>query len=295
MHDTAYDIGRLFLECYSNTGQLIVELGSYNVNGSLRDFCPIGVTYLGLDFCQGPSVDIYVEAGHPLPLRDSLADIVLTSSAFEHDQFFWETFLELVRVLKPGGILYLNAPSNGPFHRYPVDCWRFYPDSGRALEAYARKNGHTLMLVESFTADRRNDTWNDFVAVFKKGEEDREFTFISDLVPCRNVIRAGSRDVLLRASEETEDMQIIANLRQQNVELSDLTVKLTEQVLALEEAMRESLQRVELQSTQYEQAKEQIATLSEQLAATCGDHDRLARQPAEQSFAEDQSQSRDLG
>lgn len=286
MHDTAYEIGRLFLELYSNSGQLIIELGSFNVNGSLRDFCPIGATYLGLDFSEGPSVDIYVETGRPLPLRDSLADIVLTSSAFEHDQFFWETFLELVRVLKPGGMLYLNAPSNGAFHRYPVDCWRFYPDSGRALEALARKNGHTLMLVESFIADRRTDAWNDFVAVFKKGEEADELRFISDLIPCKNIIRAGSQGLLLRGSEETEDAQIIASLRRQNVELSDQIVKLTEQVLALDEAMRESLQRAELQSTEYEQAKAQIAALGEQLAATCAGHDHLARQAAEQSVTD---------
>ena len=30
-------------------------------------------------------------------------------------------------------LFYLNAPSNGEFHRYPVDCWRFYPDAGGAL------------------------------------------------------------------------------------------------------------------------------------------------------------------
>jgi len=43
-------------------------------------------------------------------------------ATFEHDVMFWESFLELVRVLRPGGLLYLNAPSNTAFHRYPLDC-----------------------------------------------------------------------------------------------------------------------------------------------------------------------------
>ena len=30
------------------------------------------------------------------------------------------------------------APSRGPEHRYPNDCWRFYPDGYRALAKYAR-------------------------------------------------------------------------------------------------------------------------------------------------------------
>jgi hypothetical protein len=43
---------------------------------------------------------------------------------------FWDTLLELVRILRPGGLLDVNAPSNSEFHRDPVDCWGFYPDAG---------------------------------------------------------------------------------------------------------------------------------------------------------------------
>ncbi|OGT07233.1 MAG: hypothetical protein A2143_11680 [Gallionellales bacterium RBG_16_57_15] len=81
---------------------------------------------------------------------------------------FWVLFIEILRVLKPAGLLYLNVPSNGPFHRYPVDCWRFYPDSGVALVNWAKRCNLNPALLESYTSFQKNDYWNDFVAVFIK-------------------------------------------------------------------------------------------------------------------------------
>lgn len=81
---------------------------------------------------------------------------------------FWETFLDLIRILRPGGLLYVDAPSNSVFHRYPVDCWRFYPDSGVALVEWARRQGVEVELVESFVAAPAESGWCDFIAVFRK-------------------------------------------------------------------------------------------------------------------------------
>ena len=220
MHDTAYEVGRHFFDIYGSAGQLIVELGSYNVNGTLRDFCPAGATYLGLDVEIGPGVDIRIEPGRDLPFRDDFADIIVSTSAFEHDPFFWDTFLELARTLKPGGVLYLNAPSNGVFHRYPVDCWRFYPDCSGAFVALAQKHGYPFALVESFVAERRAEYWNDFVAVFRKSvsadvEPER---FLSDAVPCKNIIRLGVEGIR-DLSEFPEDMRLLESLRKENAEL----------------------------------------------------------------------------
>jgi hypothetical protein len=81
---------------------------------------------------------------------------------------FWVLFTEILRILKPDGLLYLNAPSNGWVHRYPVDCWRFYPDSGVALVNWARRCKFNPALLESYTSLQKDDVWNDFVAVFLK-------------------------------------------------------------------------------------------------------------------------------
>jgi len=72
--------------------------------------------------------------------------------------------------LKPNGVLFINVPSNGNVHRYPVDCWRFYPDSGMALQNWGRRSGYKTILLESFTGKQKGDVWNDFIAVFLKDE-----------------------------------------------------------------------------------------------------------------------------
>lgn len=122
---------------------------------------------------------------------------------------FWVLFLEIMRVLKPHGLFYLNAPSNGPFHRYPVDCWRFYPDSGRALIAWARRNGVNAALLESYTSAQYREPWNDFVAVFLR---DEAFVaayperIIDRLDGITNALRFGSDD-LLQHTPDPEDQR----------------------------------------------------------------------------------------
>jgi SAM-dependent methyltransferase len=168
--------GRCFFESYctpprgSTAPLTIVDIGSQDVNGSLRNVAPAEAKYIGLDFVEGTGVDAVLSDPYVLPLPDACADAVVCSSCFEHSEFFWLVFLEIMRILKPDGVFYLNAPSNGYFHRYPVDCWRFYPDAGHALVSWGKRNGMVdLMLLESFIGERsQHDVWHDFVAVFLK-------------------------------------------------------------------------------------------------------------------------------
>ena len=151
MHDTAYEHGRWFFELYwSESFQTVVELGSQDVNGSLRDQCPTEALYIGVDVMPAKGVDLVVGPGDALPVASESVDVVVTSSALEHDICFWDTFLELVRILRPGGLLYINAPSNGPFHRCSLDCWRFYPDAGVALARWATRHHMSIELAEIF-------------------------------------------------------------------------------------------------------------------------------------------------
>ena len=176
MHVSALNFGKLFFEtyCAGLEGAVVYDVGAQNVNGSLKDVLPAHLGYVGVDFVAGNGVDIVLEDPYRLPFADGSLDVLVCSSCFEHSQFFWLVFLEMLRVLKPQGLLYLNMPSNGSFHRYPVDCWRFYPDSGRALEAWGARNGCPVRLLESFVGERSTESyesggaWHDFVAVFVK-------------------------------------------------------------------------------------------------------------------------------
>jgi SAM-dependent methyltransferase len=174
MHPTAWHNCKCFFDTYAaafqRPGTRIVEIGSLDVNGNLRGCCAYPFEYTGVDFVDGKGVDVVLQDPYSLPFDDNSADIVISSSCFEHSEMFWVLFLEIMRILKPDGLFYLNVPSNGDFHRYPVDCWRFYPDSGRALVTWARRNGMKPVLLESYTNVQADAQWNDCVAVFVKDE-----------------------------------------------------------------------------------------------------------------------------
>lgn len=177
MHVTAMSNAERFFNVYVNKNNRkhnlkIVEIGSQDINGSIKKLAPENSDYTGLDFQLGPGVDLLLSNPYVLPLDNDYCDIVISSSCFEHSEFFWLIFLEALRVLKPDGLLYLNVPSNGSFHRYPVDCWRFYPDSGVALSKWSKLNGINAELLESYVSDQQPpEPWNDFVGVFVKDKK----------------------------------------------------------------------------------------------------------------------------
>jgi len=179
MHRTAMMNAQRFMNCYgqripqTDEPALIVEVGSQDVNGSLKQVVPPRFQYIGVDFAEAKGVDIVLDDPYSLPFESESVDAIMSSSVFEHSEMFWLTYLEILRVLKPSGLFYLNVPSNGFFHRYPVDCWRFYPDSGNALVTWAQRNGLNPLLLESYTSRqytgaRGAEVWNDFVAIFVK-------------------------------------------------------------------------------------------------------------------------------
>jgi SAM-dependent methyltransferase len=213
MHDTAYELGKAFFALYARpTTASVIDIGSMDVNGTLRDWCPAGAKYIGVDIAAGKGVDVVIESTWRLPFESESFDLAVSSSCFEHDPMFWVTFLETLRVLKPGGYAYLNVPSNGKYHAHPHDCWRFYPDSGLALEQWARHSNVEGHLVESFVADRVRAEWNDCVLIFCKGALQLPQRFLADLVPGARNVRKSGHDGLLKFSEPTEDQRLIRSL-----------------------------------------------------------------------------------
>jgi len=171
MHKTAEENAKRFFETYvsqNNENVSFLEIGSYLSSFNIRSLAPIESNYVGVDLGTGPGVDIVLTDPYKLPFEDNTFDYVISSSCFEHSEFFWVLFLEIMRVLKPTGLFYLNAPSNGDFHRFPVDCWRFYPDSGEALSNWAKRNNYNSGVVEQYTSNNETDIWSDYVSIFIK-------------------------------------------------------------------------------------------------------------------------------
>lgn len=174
MHDTAIKYSEQFSKVYlSHKNNLkILDLGSLDVNGSVKKFFQEKHRYIGMDLVSGKNVDIVMKDPYKIPFEDSSVDVVLSTSCFEHSEMFWLVFNEILRVLKPNGLFYLNAPSNGPYHLHPVDCYRFYPDSGNALIKWANHSGYqNSILLESFIGKKNKDVWNDYIAIFLKDKK----------------------------------------------------------------------------------------------------------------------------
>jgi len=128
--------------------------------------------YLSLDVAPNKNVDIVLKDPYKInELEKESIDIIICTSVFEHIEFFWLTYLEILKLLKPKGIFYLNVPSNGNFHRWSTDCWRFYPDSGNALVKWGKYNKFKPICLESFTTKQILECgWNDYVSVILKDE-----------------------------------------------------------------------------------------------------------------------------
>jgi SAM-dependent methyltransferase len=149
----------------------ILDIGSTDVNGSYKPFfADPQWRYLGLDLEPGNNVDIVAKSPYRWDaVASASVDVVVSGQAFEHIEFFWLTALEIERVLRPGGVGCILAPSGGPEHRYPQDCWRFYPDGMRAIAKFAK-----LEVVDASTVWEPPpypdgcEIWKDSQLIFRK-------------------------------------------------------------------------------------------------------------------------------
>lgn len=175
MHESSFSKMVLFKEKYLAplTGQKIsiLDVGSQDVNGSYKPiFEQDSWHYTGADIIPGENVDIILhDIYHWREIKSNSMDVVVTGQTFEHIEFFWLTILEIFRVLKPSGYGCIIAPASGGEHRYPVDCWRFYPDGFKSL---CKFSGLTEM--EAYTQWQPlnyrdgSDIWKDSVLICQK-------------------------------------------------------------------------------------------------------------------------------
>lgn len=176
MHQSSFVKMKIFaeevLERHGSSPITVCDVGSLDVNGTYRSlFNRPSVTYVGLDLSAGPGVDVVLEDHYKWPqLADASVDVVISGQAFEHIEYPWLTMLEISRVLKSGGRACIIAPAAGPEHRYPVDCWRIYPDGMRALARYAGLEvvyAGTEWNPHAYTDG--SEQWKDTVLVASKG------------------------------------------------------------------------------------------------------------------------------
>lgn len=128
-NDSCLKFGRQNLKRKEIEGKSVLEVGSLDINGSLKphilEYSPSN--YIGIDIQEGPGVDIVCDAKDITKLfgRERF-DLLISTEMLEHTRD-WKTIISNFKnVLKPGGFLLITTRSRGSaFHDYPFDFWRF--------------------------------------------------------------------------------------------------------------------------------------------------------------------------
>src|SRR4029078_8946185 len=113
----------------------VLEIGSKDVTGSVRQYFEDAKEYIGTDMERGFGVDLIINA-HDLPkkFKKESFDILLCHEMLEHDNEFWTTIKIMHSLIKKGGILIISTPTFGfPLHRHPKDYFRYGEDAYREI------------------------------------------------------------------------------------------------------------------------------------------------------------------
>jgi SAM-dependent methyltransferase len=137
MNKACMDFGVRALTIDDVRGRTVLEVGSRNVNGSLRAHVEgLGpASYLGVDIIAGAGVDEICPVDR-LTARfgPDRFDLVFSTEMLEHVRDWRAALLNLKSVTKPGGILLFTTRSRGfGFHGYPFDFWRYEVSDVRTL------------------------------------------------------------------------------------------------------------------------------------------------------------------
>jgi SAM-dependent methyltransferase len=118
---------RLFAESFDPPGP-VIELGSFYPPGweelaDLRRYFP-GREYIGCDIRPGLGVD-RIEDAENLSFEDGTAGTVLICDMLPHTPHPDRVASEVLRILKPGGLLATSAAFHFRINGFPTDYYRF--------------------------------------------------------------------------------------------------------------------------------------------------------------------------
>lgn len=172
MHKSSYEKMNWFKNNFLDSDKYldILDIGSLDTSGDNYNyksiFNNIKWNYTGLDFENGENVDILVDDIYNIrEVSDNSYDVIISGQLFEHLGFFWITMGEIDRILRPGGICCIIAPSGGPKHGVAdSDCYRFYEDGMRALANYVNFD----ILHVSTNTSEESKPWCDSCLIAKK-------------------------------------------------------------------------------------------------------------------------------
>lgn len=110
------------------TGEHVIEVGSYDVNGTVRPLVEAHnpASYVGVDIEPGPGVDLIANVEQLPTMYPDGFGLVISTEMLEHVEDWRAAFTALAAIIKPGGHMVISTRSPGfGYHPYPVDNWRY--------------------------------------------------------------------------------------------------------------------------------------------------------------------------
>jgi SAM-dependent methyltransferase len=81
--------------------------------------------YVGADISREESEADFIAPAWNLPFLENEFDALISTQALEHTKKVSEAVLEMKRVVKPGGLIFVSVPLTFPEHGMPHDYFRF--------------------------------------------------------------------------------------------------------------------------------------------------------------------------
>ncbi len=178
-HKSQLDFVRLLSDSFPGQfcNRRVLEIGSLDINGSIRGLFH-DCEYVGLDVADGKGVDVVCE-GQKYIAPDNSHDVLISCEAMEHNPFWLETFQNMIRICRPGGLVIMTCattgrPEHGTKRSEPESSpltvglgWNYYrnltqKDFCRAVD-----------IANSFAAHRFWTRWNHYDLLFvgiKRGQ-----------------------------------------------------------------------------------------------------------------------------
>ena len=105
------DISVRFPEYFKSKNK-ILEIGSQNINGSVRSFFPNAQSYLGIDLCISTDVD-WTVPGELIELPDGWAEVAISTECFEHCKNWEKVMINMIRITEMNGMILITCASTG--------------------------------------------------------------------------------------------------------------------------------------------------------------------------------------
>ena len=124
MDQTSMDLMKVVVDKYGLSNKTVVDVGSYDTNGTYKSL--FTGKYIGADIIDGPNVDVLI--GSLKWGKINNVDAVISGQTLEHIANIPALMAEIMKVLKPGGILSVIVPSRGTRHDAPIWVGNFEPE-----------------------------------------------------------------------------------------------------------------------------------------------------------------------